>query len=85
MQMAPASPAQDSLRPAIVEMGYPWFQNELQVVLIQRKEIQAFTAQCPAFGARTGVCYTRTPTAVTLWSNSLEKMLSWSCRTNRYE
>ena len=81
------------VRPAMVEMGYPWFQNELQVALIQgMKKSRHSRRRVPpkrshmefAFGARTGV-RNRTPIAVTLWSNSLEKMLSWSWRTNRYE
>jgi hypothetical protein len=44
------------VRPAMVEMGYPWFQNELQVALIQgNEEIQAFTAQRPAEAFAYGI------------------------------
>src|ERR1700693_6272072 len=48
------------VRPAMVEMGYSWFQNELQVALIQgNEEIQAFTAQRAAEALAYGICFWR--------------------------
>jgi hypothetical protein len=48
------------VRPALVEMDYPWFENELQMALIQRnKEIQALPPQRPADSFTYGVCLWR--------------------------